>query len=58
MSKVTNTGKTDYFSRPLYINLDNGDIYVDVNFNDFNPSLHTITPSGEPDFPVFNFELV
>ena len=57
-AKITKTGESDYYCRPLYIDLDTGDIYVDVEYNDNRPAIHTITQSGEPNYPVTNFQIV
>lgn len=55
--KLTPTGREDEWSRPIYKGSD-GKIYVDINMDDKNPSIHSVTDQGEPDVPVRNFTIV
>ena len=45
------TTNVDNFGRRVYLDQKNKE-YVDVNINDNNPYIHTITKDGEPNYPV------
>lgn len=45
------TKMKDGWSRRIYVNK-SGDIFVDVNLNDENPYIHSVTPAGEPCCPI------
>jgi hypothetical protein len=55
--ELTPTGADDEWSRPVYTD-QNGKTYVDINCGSGQPSIHSVTDSGEPDFPVRNFKIV
>jgi hypothetical protein len=55
--KLTSTGQTDDWSRPIYTD-QNGKIYVDVNLGNGSPSIHTVTGQGEPEYSIKNFTIV
>lgn len=54
---IYNTGKVDRFSRPIYKSK-SGRIYVDVEMDDNNPSIHNVTRDGEPDSEISNYRIV
>ena len=51
--KLVNTGKTDNFGRPIYNG--EGQTYVDIDMNDDNPNIHSVSKDGEPSFPIVSF---
>lgn len=54
---IYNTGKVDRFSRPIYKSK-SGRIYVDVEMDDNNPSIHNVSRDGEPDSEISNYRIV
>jgi len=49
--KVYKTENHDNFQRRIYVD-ESGRKYVDVNLNDDNPSIHTTSKSGEPEYEI------
>ena len=52
--QVQNTGATDHMDRPIWVDED-VNIWVDVNLNNRNPSLHDVCKNGEPNCPIEYF---
>lgn len=56
MIRVVKTDKFDDFHRRIYKD-ENNIIYVDVDCNDHNPNLNTVSKDGEPCYPI-EFQIV
>jgi hypothetical protein len=54
--ELTATGEEDDWNRPIYRGID-GKVYVDVNLGRGEPSIHSVTDSGEPLSPVTNVKI-
>lgn len=54
--ELTAAGEDDW-NRPIYRGAD-GQVYIDVNLGRGEPSIHSVTDSGEPLSPVTNFKIV
>jgi len=54
--ELTATGEEDDWNRPIYRGAD-GKVYVDVNLGNGEPSIHSVTDSGEPLSPVTNVKI-
>lgn len=54
--RLNKTGKVDHFDRPVYKDEITQNRYVDVNMNDDNPSIHSISTDGEPIAPIRCFK--
>lgn len=54
--ELTPTGQKDDWSRPVYHD-QNGNVYVDINLGKGNPSIHSVTPEGEPEIPLRNYTI-
>ena len=53
MIRVVKTDKFDDFHRRIYKDKDEtGRKYVDINCNDHNPNLNSISKDGEPCYPI------
>jgi len=53
---LTPTGKKDSWGRPIYIG-DDKMKYVDINLGDGEPSIYSVTDSGEPNIPLKNYTI-
>jgi hypothetical protein len=53
---LTFTGREDDWGRPIYID-QSGNNYVDINLGNGVPSIHSITPEGEPESPIKNYTI-
>jgi predicted nucleic acid-binding Zn-ribbon protein len=53
---LTKIGNFDRNNRPIYKD-EQDKIYVDVDINDDNPNIHTVTDAGEPDIPIKNWTM-
>ena len=49
--QIQNSGQTDHMDRPIWVD-EHGNVWVDVNMNDRNPSLHDTCMRGEPNCPI------
>lgn len=54
---LTPTGEIDDWSRPIYTD-QTGKTYVDINCGNGQPSIYTVTPSGEPEVPIKNYKFL
>lgn len=54
--EITPTGEEDDWNRPIYKDA-SGKVYVDVNLGRGEPSIHSVTDSGEPLSPVTNVKI-
>jgi hypothetical protein len=58
MKKVFNTGQFDDWGNPIWKEASTNETFLDVDWNNQKPNLHTITSEWEADCPIKNFVIV